>query len=71
MNKANEISDDELKQQEEEIQKLTDKFIAEIDKAIEAKSKEVLTVQENKGYLKHIFRQPFFVEKGVSNGGES
>ncbi|MBQ2275897.1 MAG: ribosome recycling factor [Lachnospiraceae bacterium] len=44
MNKANEISDDELKQQEEEIQKLTDKFIAEIDKAIEAKSKEVLTV---------------------------
>ncbi len=44
INKANEISDDELKQQEEEIQKLTDKFIAEIDKAIEAKSKEVLTV---------------------------
>ena len=44
MNKANEISDDELKQQEEEIQKLTDKFIAEIDKAIEAQSKEVLTV---------------------------
>lgn len=42
--KANEISEDEQKQIEEEIQKLTDKYIAEIDKAMEDKSKEVLTV---------------------------
>lgn len=43
-NKANEISEDELKQAETEVQKLTDKYIAEVDKAIEAKSKEILTV---------------------------
>ena len=42
--KSNEISEDEQKQIEDEIQKLTDKFIAEIDKAMEDKSKEVLTV---------------------------
>ncbi|BCN31485.1 ribosome recycling factor [Anaeromicropila herbilytica] len=43
-NKANEISDDEYKSIEDQVQKLTDKYIADIDKAIEAKSKEVLTV---------------------------
>lgn len=43
-NKANEISDDEQKQQEDKVQKLTDKFITEIDKAVESKSKEILTV---------------------------
>ena len=42
--KANEISEDEQKQIEDEIQKVTDKYIAEIDKAMEDKSKEVLTV---------------------------
>ena len=43
-NKANEISDDELKDMEERIQKLTDKYIAEIDAAIDEKTKEILTV---------------------------
>lgn len=43
-NKANEISDDEQKQLEDKVQKLTDKFITEIDKAIDNKSKEILTV---------------------------
>lgn len=43
-NKANEISEDELKQLEEKIQKLTDKYIADIDSMIDAKSKEILTV---------------------------
>lgn len=43
-NKANEISDDELKSLEDKVQKATDKFINEVDKAIEAKSKEILTV---------------------------
>lgn len=42
--KANEMSEDEQKQAEDEIQKLTDKFVAEIDKEMEAKSKEILTV---------------------------
>ncbi len=42
--KAGELSEDEQKQLEDEIQKLTDKFIAEIDKAVDEKSKEILTV---------------------------
>ena len=44
MNKANEISEDELKSLEDEIQKLTDKYIDKMDKIMEEKSKEVLTV---------------------------
>mgnify|MGYP001094835667 FL=1 len=43
-NKANEISDDEQKQLEDRIQKLTDKFIAKVDEAVETKSTEVMTV---------------------------
>lgn len=42
--KANEFSEDVQKQIEEEIQKITDDFIAEIDKKIEEKSKEIMTV---------------------------
>ncbi len=44
MNKASEISEDELKTNEDKVQKLTDKYIAEIDKAVEDKTKEILTV---------------------------
>ncbi len=43
-NKASEISDDELKNLEDEVQKLTDKYINEIDKAVEEKTKEIMTV---------------------------
>ncbi|MBP3718390.1 MAG: ribosome recycling factor, partial [Eubacterium sp.] len=43
-NKAGELSDDELAGEEEDIQKATDKFIAEIDKLVDAKTKEILTV---------------------------
>lgn len=43
-NKANEISEDEVKQSEDKIQKMTDKYVAEIDEIIENKSKEILTV---------------------------
>ena len=39
-----EISEDEIKQLEEELQKLTDKYIKEIDALMEAKSKEIMTV---------------------------
>ena len=42
--KGTEISEDEIKDLESELQKLTDKYIVNIDKAVEAKSKEVLTV---------------------------
>lgn len=44
LGKANDISEDEVKQLESEIQKMTDKFIANVDKAVEEKSKEILTV---------------------------
>ena len=42
--KADEISEDDLAEAEDDIEKLTDKMIGKIDKAIEAKSKELLTV---------------------------
>ena len=42
--KASEISEDEQKQIEDEIQKVTDKFVAEIDKCTEAKTAEIMTV---------------------------
>ena len=38
------ISEDEIKELENEVQKLTDSYIAKIDDAIEAKSKEIMTV---------------------------
>ena len=44
MNKANELNDDRLKDQESEVQKLTDVYIKKIDDAVEAKSKEIMTV---------------------------
>lgn len=43
-NKASEISEDEFKHLEDECQKLTDRFIVEIDRVMEDKSKEILTV---------------------------
>ena len=42
--KGSEVSEDEIKDLEEELQKLTDKYIKDIDKAVEGKSKEVMTV---------------------------
>ncbi len=42
--KASEISEDEQKQIEDEIQKMTDKFVTEIDKATDAKTNEIMTV---------------------------
>ncbi|MCI5934329.1 MAG: ribosome recycling factor [Lachnospiraceae bacterium] len=42
--KSDDISEDEIKDLEDAMQKLTDKYIAVVDKAIEEKSKEILTV---------------------------
>jgi len=42
--KGNEISEDEQKQIEDEIQKMTDKFVTEIDKCTDAKVSEIMTV---------------------------
>lgn len=38
------VSEDEIKELEEKLQKLTDKYVKEIDSLIEAKSKEIMTV---------------------------
>ena len=38
------VSEDEIKDLEEKVQKMTDKYIKDIDKAVEEKSKEILTV---------------------------
>ena len=43
-NKANEISEDDMKDLETKTQKMTDKYIADIDKAVDEKSKEIMTV---------------------------
>ena len=42
--KAKEITEDQLKDLEDETQKMTDKFVAEIDAKCDAKSKDILTV---------------------------
>ena len=42
--KGTEISEDEIKDLEDELQKITDKYIAQVDKMVEAKSKEIMTV---------------------------
>lgn len=42
--KANEISEDEQKTAETDVQKMTDEFIKKIDVMIEEKSKEIMTV---------------------------
>ncbi len=44
LGKETDISEDEIKELEEDTQKLTDRFIGEIDKAVEVKTKEILTV---------------------------
>ena len=41
---SKEISEDEVKDLEQQIQKATDKFIKQIDASVEKKSKEILTV---------------------------
>ena len=39
-----EVSEDEIKQLEDKLQKLTDKYIKDIDVLMEKKSKEIMTV---------------------------
>ena len=42
--KEEDVSEDEVKKFEADIQKLTDKYVAEIDKIVDNKSKEIMTV---------------------------
>lgn len=44
MEKASEITEDDRKDLEDQLQKLTDKYIKDIDKAVEDKTKEIMTV---------------------------
>lgn len=44
LSKSDDVSEDEVKDLEEELQKTTDKFIKEIDSMIDVKSKDIMTV---------------------------
>ena len=44
LKKNNEISEDELNSEEDNVQKITDKFVSEIDNIISAKEKEVMQI---------------------------
>ena len=44
LQKASEITEDDRKDLEDQLQKLTDKFVKNIDKAVEDKTKEIMTV---------------------------
>ena len=44
LGKSTEVSEDEVKELEDKVQKMTDNYIKKIDKAVEDKSKEIMTV---------------------------
>lgn len=44
MKKAGELTEDDLKNMETDVQKLTDKYTKEIDKICEAKNKEIMEI---------------------------
>lgn len=44
LEKKSEISEDELADLEDEMQKLTDKYVSEIDKIVEAKNKDIMSI---------------------------
>ncbi len=44
LKKKSEITEDELKDLEDKMQKITDKYITEIDKLIDAKNKEIMSI---------------------------
>jgi len=44
MNKKNEMTEDEVAIAEEELQKITDKYVSLVDKIVEAKNKDILSI---------------------------
>ena len=44
MQKKSEITEDDLDNLEDEMQKMTDKYIAELDKRVDAKNKEIMSI---------------------------
>ena len=43
-NKAGDLNEDQAKDEEDKVQKMTHKYIKQIDEAVDAKSKEIMTV---------------------------
>lgn len=44
LGKSKDVSEDEVSDLEDQVQKMTDKYVADVEKAVEEKSKELLTV---------------------------
>ena len=44
MQKNSEITEDDLKSNEEDIQKITDRFTSNVDKKLEVKEKEIMEI---------------------------
>ena len=44
MKEANQFTEDDVKREESEVQKVTDKFVAEVDALLATKEKEILSV---------------------------
>ncbi len=44
LGKTDDVSEDEIKDMQDQVQKVTDKYIKEVDEMTEAKSKEIMTV---------------------------
>ena len=44
LKKSDEVSEDEIADEEDILQKVTDKFIKKIDEAVDAKTKELMTI---------------------------
>ena len=44
MGKKSELTEDDVKSLEDDLQKLTDKYVLEVDKLVEAKSKDILSI---------------------------
>ena len=42
--KKSDLTEDDLRDLEDEVQKLTDKYVAELDKKVEAKNKEIMSI---------------------------
>ena len=44
VNKKKELTDDDLKDYEEKVQKITDKYVKDVEKACEVKEKELMEI---------------------------
>ena len=44
LGKSDDVSEDEIKDMQDQVQKVTDKYIKEVDEMTELKSKEIMTV---------------------------